>query len=440
MLTAAGEAPADSQALSGILLCGTNVSARVVAQGTWFRPERYRHRRASGREIWRRSAWHTRPPGRQTAQCRRPTRPATGRTCATSSWSATPERARPRWSRRCWSPPGTIHRAGRVEDGTTVSDHDEAELRQQRSVNLALAPLTHQGVKVNLLDTPGYADFVGDLRAGLRAADCALFVVSAAEPIDGSTRMLWAECAAVGMPRAVVLTKLDHARSDYAATLAACQEAFGANVLPLYLPVVDSAGATTGLIGMLSGRLFDYGGGTRQESDASPDDADRLEAARGELIEGIIEESEDEGLMDRYLGGEEIEQKVLIDDLEQAVAKGSFHPVIPVCATTGLGTAELLEIVTSAFPSPIEHPMPEVTSIDGKPRSRISCDPAGPLVAEIVKTTTDAYVGRISLVRVFSGTLRPDQTVHVSGHCSGRPRSRGTRRGRAHRRGDLATG
>ena len=113
---------------------------------------------------------------------------------------------------------------------------------------------------------------------------------------------------------------------------------------------------------MLSGRLFDYAGGTRQESEPAPDDADRLEAARGELIEGIIEESEDEGLMDRYLGGEEIDQKVLIDDLEQAVAKGSFHPVIPVCAATGLGTAELLEIVTSAFPSPIEHPMPEVTS------------------------------------------------------------------------------
>src|SRR5918995_5401288 len=90
---------------------------------------------------------------------------------------------------------GTIHRAGRVEDGTTVSDFDDAELRQQRSVSLALAPFAHEGIKVNLLDAPGYADFVGELRAGLRAADCALFVVSTAEPMDGTTKMLWQECA-----------------------------------------------------------------------------------------------------------------------------------------------------------------------------------------------------------------------------------------------------
>ena len=109
---------------------------------------------------------------------------------------------------------GTIPRAGRVEDGTTVTDSDEAEARQQRSIGLAVAAFEHAGVKVNLLDTPGYADFVGELRAGLRAADCALFVVSAADGLDGSTRMLWEECASVGMPRAVVVTKLDHARAD----------------------------------------------------------------------------------------------------------------------------------------------------------------------------------------------------------------------------------
>ncbi|TDE08596.1 elongation factor G-like protein EF-G2 [Jiangella asiatica] len=306
---------------------------------------------------------------------------------------------------------GTIHRAGRVEDGSTVCDHDDAEIRQQRSVALALAPLMHQQVKINLLDTPGYADFVGDLRAGLRAADCALFVVSTAEPIDGTTRMLWAECEAVGMPRAVVLTKLDHPRSDYAGTLAACRDGFGDNVLPLYLPT-----GADGLIGMLSGRVFEYAGGTRSERDPSEDEAASLDTARGELIEGIIEESEDETLMDRYLAGEDIEMKVLVDDLERAVARGSFHPVIPVCSATGVGMQELLEVMAGAFPSPAEHPMPEVTTLDGDSRRVLPADPGGPLLAEVVKTTSDPYVGRVSLVRVFSGTLRPDATVHVSGH------------------------
>lgn len=309
---------------------------------------------------------------------------------------------------------GTISRPGRVEEGNTTCDHDEVEIRQQRSVNLAVAPLDHDGVKINLIDTPGYADFVGDLRAGLRAADCALFVVSTAEPMDGATRMLWTECAAVGMPRAVVLTKLDHQRSDYPATLAACQDAFGAKVLPLYLPHPD--GEPTGLAGLLSRKLFTYAGGSRAEVDLDSPWQSRLDDARGELIEGIIEESEDETLMDRYLGGEDIDPKVLIDDLERAVARASFHPVVPVCAATGLGTAELLEIMTSAFPSPAEHPLPDVTTVGGATRTGLSADPDGPLLAEVVKSTTDPYVGRISLVRVFSGTLRPDMPVHVSGH------------------------
>jgi elongation factor G len=310
---------------------------------------------------------------------------------------------------------GTIHRAGRVEDGTTVSDFDEAELRQQRSVGLSLTPFTHGGVKVNLLDTPGYADFVGELRAGLRAADCALFAVSTAEAIDGTTRMLWSECAAVGMPRAIVLTKLNHPRSDYAATLVACQEAFGENVLPLYLPVPNGDGGISGVTGLLTTTTYDYSSGTRTDSPAD-DTSPEFDEARSKLIEGIIEESEDETLMDRYLSGEQIDQEILVDDLEKAVARGSFHPVIPVCSTSGVGTFELLEIMTSAFPAPAEHPMPEVSTVEGKPRDRISCDADGPLIAEVVKTTSDSYVGRISLVRVFSGTLRPDAPVHVSGH------------------------
>jgi elongation factor G len=312
---------------------------------------------------------------------------------------------------------GTVQRPGRIEDGSTVSDFDEVEIRQQRSVNLTLAPIVVDGITVNLLDTPGYADFTGDLRAGLRAADSALFVVSATDGVDGVTQMLWEECAAVGMPRAVVITKIDHQRADFDAALNACRAAFGDAVAPLYLPVPSSSGAgVSGLIGLLSQKLYDYSGGSRAEGSPSDSDAERVEEMRGELIEGIITESEDETLMDRYLSGEGIDPAVLIEDLEKAVSRGSFYPVLAAASPAGIGMAELLEVITQAFPSPLEHPLPPVTTPDGKPVSGLSCDPDGPLLAEVVKTTSDPYVGRISLVRVFSGTLRPDATVHVSGH------------------------
>ncbi len=309
---------------------------------------------------------------------------------------------------------GVLSRAGSVADGTAVCDYDDAEIRQQRSVGVAVASLSHNGIKVNLVDTPGYADFVGELRAGLRAADCALFVIAANEGVDEPTKLLWQECSQVGMPRAVVITKLDHARADYSEALTAAQDAFGDKVLPLYLPTPLPACA--GLIGLLSQTCYDYADGRRATHPPDPSDADRIEDARGTLIEGIIEESEDESLMERYLGGETIDEPVLIADLERAVARASFFPVIPVCSGTGVGTPELLEIITRGFPSPMEHPLPEVFTPQGAPHTTLACDVDAPLLAEVVKTTSDPYVGRVSLVRVFSGTVRPDATVHVSGH------------------------
>jgi elongation factor G len=286
-----------------------------------------------------------------------------------------------------------LNRAGAVVEGTTVCDFDEAEQRQQRSVGLSLAPLMREGVKINLLDTPGYADFVGELRAGLRAADCALFVIAANEGIDEPTKTLWRECAEVNMPRVVVITKLDHARANYDGVVAQAQEAFGDKVLPVYLREGDA------LVGLLTG-------------DHTHDDQ------RGALIEGVIEESEDETLMERYVGGEDIDRKLLVQDLERAVARGSFFPVIPVDSSNGVGAPELLDLIVAGFPSPLEHTMPEVFTPAGKAGPTLTCDPDGPLVAEVVKTTSDPYVGRVSLVRVFSGTIRPDATVHVSGHFS----------------------
>jgi len=294
---------------------------------------------------------------------------------------------------------GAIPRAGSITEGSTVCDSEDYEQAHQRSISLAIAPVVHRHTKINFVDTPGYADFVGEVRAGLRAADCALFVIAANDSVDDATAALWRECAEVGMPRAVVITKLDNARADYDGVLGAAQAAFGDKVLPLYAPVRDAArgGEVTGLVDLMN-------------DDGEHDDL------RGALIEGIIEESEDETLMDRYLGGEEISHESLTEDLEKAVARASFHPVVPVCSVTGIGCDELLDLAVDGFPSPLEHPSPDVFTPSGASAEPIECDPKGTLVAEVVKTASDPYVGRVSLVRVFSGTLTPDAPVHVSGH------------------------
>lgn len=303
---------------------------------------------------------------------------------------------------------------------STVTGGRGPDAAATRSVSLSFSSLMHEGTKINLLDTPGYADFVGDLRAGLRAADGVLFVISATDGVDVSTQVLWEECAAIGIPRAVVVTKLDSPRADFAEAVAVAQRVFGEGVHPLFLPIhegsSDQPGPPAALLDLLGQTIIDH---STSPSIQRPADPDHLEAADGEraaLIEGIIAESEDESLMDRYLGGEALDIDTLNTDLEKAVARGHFYPVIPFAAPTGLGSIETLNLLVNGFPSPLEHPLPVVTTPTGDPVEGLECDSNGPLCAEVVKTASDAYIGRVSLVRVFSGRLTVDQPVHVSGH------------------------
>ncbi|WP_280384298.1 elongation factor G-like protein EF-G2 [Nocardia wallacei] len=327
---------------------------------------------------------------------------------------------------------GALTRAGRVEDGTCVSDYDDIEQRQHRSVQLSVVPVGWSGIKINLLDTPGYADFVGELRAGLRAADAALFVVSAAagaEGVSGQTLALWEECASVGMPRALVITHLDAARADFDEMTETCRDLLGGgaaeSMLPLHLPVYGPKGAdghrpVTGLLDLLTEHVFDYSKGEHIQAETTADQSALIDQARARLIEGIIAESEDETLMERYLEGAAIDLTTLVTDLERAVARGTFHPVLiaappPEGTREGLGMVEILDLITRGFPTPAEHPV-SASGLDGAKPAPLSCDPGGPLAAEVIRTASDPYVGRLSLVRVFSGTLRADETVHVCGH------------------------
>src|SRR6266496_720376 len=216
---------------------------------------------------------------------------------------------------------GAINRVGRVEDGTTVTDFEPEENRKHISASLAVAPVEHDGYKVNLLDAPGYADFIGDVRTALPAADAVLFVVSAVDGVETQTEVVWTMADELGLPRAFFINKLDRDRASFARTLDAIQESFGKQCPPLYLPIGEEH-EFSGVVGLLSGRAFSDADGERSEGEVPAAQADAAEAMRAKLIETIIQEAEDEELMERYLGGDEIAPADLIPDLEKAVAGG----------------------------------------------------------------------------------------------------------------------
>jgi len=283
------------------------------------------------------------------------------------------------------------------------------------STGLAAASFASGHVVVNLLDTPGSPDFVGEVRAGLRAADAALFVVSGADGLDDATKMLWRECEGAGVPRAIAVTRLEQGQADFDVTVATCRRAFG-QVQPVAIPVQPEGPGTgvTALVDLLAVEAVEASEAAYGESPGHgpADIADR----RSRLVEAVIEQSEDETLLERYLEGERLDPETLRADLHAAVVTARFFPVLPTHATAGVGVEELLELLEHGLPSPADVAMPRVFRTNGGDFGEVTCDPAGPLVAEVVRTSTDPFVGRQSLVRVFSGTLRPDDPVHVSGH------------------------
>lgn len=284
----------------------------------------------------------------------------------------------------------------------------------ERLAVLAMATLTNGNTVINLFDAPGNPDYVGELRAGLRAADAALFVVSAADGIDMTTQILWNECASVGMPRAIVVTKLDTERASFEQTVQQCQEVFGAGVHPAYLPFIGEKDQIVGNLSLLSRKVHDYSSGSRTWRNADEGELAAIEDFRTAYVESIITESEDDELLERYFDGDELAVEEVVGNLMKALYHGSFHPVIPV-TTSGVGTEELLGVIDRGFPTPLRWKAPTIATLDGDPVDADEISVDAPLLAEVIRTTSDPYAGRLSMVRVFNGTLRPDNTVHVTG-------------------------
>ncbi|MCL2784091.1 MAG: elongation factor G-like protein EF-G2 [Propionibacteriaceae bacterium] len=289
----------------------------------------------------------------------------------------------------------------------------------ERAAALAVSSIKVDSTTVTFLDAPGHPDFVGELRAGLRGADAAVFVISAADGVDAATEGLWHECAAVGMPRGIAITKIDDDRTDFASVLAGIQDLWGQAVQPAYVPLKDGA-KLIGNLSMVSQSVYDYSSGKRVRRDATDAEIAVLEEYRAGLIEGIIQESEDDSLMDRYLEGEILMKDELVEDFTKAIYTGRFFPVVPVSSLNEVGIEELLSTIVSAFPNPSRHRLVASKVIGGKIEAVAPevGNPAGPLLAEVIRTTSDQFAGRGSLVRVFNGTLKLDDSVMVSGHRS----------------------
>jgi elongation factor G len=291
---------------------------------------------------------------------------------------------------------GAITRMGSVDDGNTTTDFDPEELKRQMSVSLAVAPLEWQGHKINLLDTPGYADFYGEVTEAARVADGAVILVDGVAGAQVGTDAVWKRAA--HLPRLLVINKMDRENADYRSVLDSLRERYGNGVVPLSFPI-GRADSLTGVVDLLENKAYMAGGQTAQEVP----DAERgtLDQLREMLVESACELDDD--LINKYLEGEEITPDELSRAIRQGVLEQKLFPVLAAAGSKSIGLDPVLNAIVQYLPSPID--------VEAKLSNGKGLQANDKLAALIFKTVSDPNIGRLSYVRVFSGTLTADSHV-----------------------------
>jgi len=300
---------------------------------------------------------------------------------------------------------GATNRLGKVDDATSILDTDPEEQKRRITINIALASFTHDGTKINFLDTPGFLDFAGDQHAALRVADAALVVVDASAGVQVGTQLVWTELDDHKTPRVVVVSRLDRENSDFEQVLAQLREAYGIRVVPLHVPVGEHQ-AISATIDLLHGQVLK--GPKEPIAEIDKEQADSVGQFRQQLVEAIVETNED--LLTRYLDGKELSYDELRDALHAAVREGKVIPVVATSSSKNVGYTALLNTIREMLPSPAED-----TSVIGKSpagdETARKTDPAEKFSAFVFKTLADPFVGKLSYVRVYSGTLHHNTQV-----------------------------
>ncbi len=300
---------------------------------------------------------------------------------------------------------GATTRLGSIKDGSTVSDFEEEEIRRGLSLSTALIPVEYQDHKINLLDTPGYTDFVGEVISALYVADGAVVLVDAVAGIEVGTEVAWSYADKFGRPRFLLINKMDRDNANFQKMLTQAQETFDARFIPVQLPWGEGE-AFQGVIDLLTMKA--YAGAGTEAQDIPAELTDAAEEARMALVEAAAEG--DDSLLEKYLEGEELTADEVVRGLKAVVMSGDYVPVFVAAGEKEIGLAPLLEAMIALMPSPAEAPALPAENAKGEP-VELTADDSGPLAAYVWKTTADPFVGKITYFKVVSGTLHSDTRV-----------------------------
>ncbi|HTU01652.1 MAG TPA: elongation factor G [Candidatus Sulfotelmatobacter sp.] len=306
---------------------------------------------------------------------------------------------------------GASNRLGRVDEGTTTTDFDEDEIRRKISISTAMAWAEWRGHKLTLVDTPGYAAFLADAKNALRVVDGAVVVVGATDGVKVQTEKVWSAAAALELPRAVYLSKMDRERADFARALEDVKKNLSPSAVAVQLPIGQEAGfaGVVDLVRMRALRFAPDGPGKPTESDIPTDlraEADRQRAA---LVEAVAEA--DDRLLEKYLETGELSEAEVRDGLLRAVRTQKLFPILCGAPLRNIAATPLLDLIVDAFPSPLDRPAPEAVDAKSGGAVRLEAKDEGPLAALVFKTIADPFAGKVTMFRVYSGTIRSDSTI-----------------------------
>ncbi len=310
---------------------------------------------------------------------------------------------------------GAVTRLGRVDDGSTTTDFDPDEIKRKISINTSVAYCDWKGHRINLVDTPGYGDFIADARAGLRVVEAAVVVVDAVAGVQVQTEKVWKFATEYNLPRVVVVNRLDRERADFFRTFEALGRRLKGRLVALHIPIGEESGFK-GFVDLVKMKAVAVAGSKPSEGDIQGELADRAKEYREKLVEAAAET--DDELLSKYLDEGSLGEPEMLKALRAGIAEGKLVPVVCAAAAKSIGVHALLDLIVDSLPSPAERAEVVGTDLKTKQAGARAADAKAPVTALVFKTLSDPHIGKLSLFRVVSGTLRADSTLLNPGRAA----------------------